>query len=40
MDGTAPAILNAIEDAVGVSPCHIPFMPEDLLNLIMESKRV
>ena len=31
MDGAAPAILNAIEDATGASFTHIPLMPEDLM---------
>jgi len=31
MDGPAPAILNAIENATGVSFNHIPLMPEVLL---------
>jgi CO/xanthine dehydrogenase Mo-binding subunit len=31
MDGPAPAILNAIEDAIGVSFNSIPLLPEDLL---------
>ncbi len=30
-DGPAPAILNAIKDATGVSFCSIPLMPEDIL---------
>ena len=30
-DGPAPAILNAIKDATGVSFCSIPLMPEDAL---------
>jgi CO/xanthine dehydrogenase Mo-binding subunit len=30
MDGPAPAILNAIEDAIGVSFNSIPLLPEDL----------
>ena len=29
-DGPAPAILNAIRDAVGVSFTSIPLLPEDL----------
>jgi len=29
MDGPAPAILNAIEDATGVRFCAIPLLPED-----------
>lgn len=32
MDGPAPAILNAIEEATGVSFNHIPLMPEDLMH--------
>jgi len=36
MDGPAPAILNAISDAIGVDINHIPLMPEDLF-LKMES---
>jgi CO/xanthine dehydrogenase Mo-binding subunit len=31
MDGAAPAILNAIENATGVSFTHIPLMPEDVM---------
>src|SRR2546423_1186510 len=31
MDGAAPAILNAIENATGVSINHIPLMPESLM---------
>lgn len=31
MDGGAPAILNAIENATGVSFNHVPLMPEDLM---------
>jgi CO/xanthine dehydrogenase Mo-binding subunit len=31
MDGPAPAILNAIEDATGVSFNRIPLLPEDLM---------
>jgi hypothetical protein len=30
MDGPAPAILNAIENALGIPFNHIPLMPEDL----------
>jgi CO/xanthine dehydrogenase Mo-binding subunit len=32
MDGPAPAILNAIENAVGVSFNHVPLLAEDLMN--------
>jgi CO/xanthine dehydrogenase Mo-binding subunit len=31
MDGAAPAILNAIESATGVSVNHVPLMPESLM---------
>jgi CO/xanthine dehydrogenase Mo-binding subunit len=31
MDGGAPAILNAIENAIGVSFNNVPLMPEDLV---------
>jgi CO/xanthine dehydrogenase Mo-binding subunit len=31
MDGAAPAILNAIENATGVSINHVPLMPESLM---------
>ncbi len=35
MDGPAPAILNAIEDATGISCTRIPLMPEMLLPLLV-----
>ena len=31
MDGAAPAILNAVEHATGLSLNHVPLMPEDLM---------
>jgi CO/xanthine dehydrogenase Mo-binding subunit len=31
MDGPAPAILNAIENATGVAFDHVPLMPEHLM---------
>jgi CO/xanthine dehydrogenase Mo-binding subunit len=34
MDGPAPAILNAIENAIGVGVNHLPLMPEDLMNVM------
>jgi CO/xanthine dehydrogenase Mo-binding subunit len=34
MDGPAPAILNAIENATGVSFNHIPLMPEALIGAL------
>jgi len=34
MDGPAPAILNAVEDALGVRFDSIPLLPEDILEAI------
>ena len=34
MDGPAPAILNAVQDALGVVPREIPLTPERLLDVI------
>lgn len=34
MDGPAPAILNAVENATGVAFTHIPLMPEDLMRAL------
>ncbi len=34
MDGPAPAILNAMEDAIGVSVNQIPLLPEDLMKVM------
>ena len=34
MDGPAPAILNAIEDALGVAFNHVPLMPEDIMEAL------
>jgi CO/xanthine dehydrogenase Mo-binding subunit len=38
MDGAAPAILNAIENATGVSFHHVPLMPESLMEEFVTSK--
>ncbi|MBI4126294.1 MAG: xanthine dehydrogenase family protein [Deltaproteobacteria bacterium] len=38
MDGPAPAILNAIEDAIGVSINKIPCLPEDILEAMERSR--
>ncbi|HYN25555.1 MAG TPA: xanthine dehydrogenase family protein molybdopterin-binding subunit [Pyrinomonadaceae bacterium] len=35
MDGAAPAILSAIENATGVSISHVPLMPESLMELLI-----
>ncbi|MCA1567437.1 MAG: xanthine dehydrogenase family protein molybdopterin-binding subunit [Acidobacteria bacterium] len=37
MDGGAPAILNAIEQATGVSFTHVPLMPEALMRGLSET---
>lgn len=34
MSGPAPAILNAIDNAINISATEIPFLPEDLMNMI------
>jgi len=39
MDGAAPAILNAIENAVGVSLCHIPALPESLMEALAATEK-
>ncbi len=39
MDGPAPAILNAIESAVGVAMNSIPITPELLLEAIQRAER-
>jgi CO/xanthine dehydrogenase Mo-binding subunit len=31
MDGPAPAVVNAVEDAIGIPFDHVPLMPEDIL---------
>lgn len=36
MDGPAPAILNAIEDAIGQPVNEIPLMPETLMQMLMQ----
>ena len=37
MDGPAPAILNAIENALGIPFNHIPLMPEDIFEVMLEA---
>jgi hypothetical protein len=34
MDGPAPAILNAIEEATGVRFNHCPLLPEDIFDML------
>ena len=38
MDGPAPAILNAIENATGVSFNRIPLMPEMMMESMARSR--
>jgi CO/xanthine dehydrogenase Mo-binding subunit len=35
MDGPAPAILNAVENALGVAFHHVPLMPEDVFRALV-----
>ena len=39
MDGAAPAILNALENATGASFTHIPLMPEQLMQQRYDKER-
>jgi CO/xanthine dehydrogenase Mo-binding subunit len=39
MDGAAPAIVNAIENATGISFSHVPLMPEAMMAEIEPEKR-
>ena len=39
MDGPAPAILNAIENATGISFTSIPLLPEDIFERMTAMKR-
>ena len=38
MDGPAPAILNAIEDATGIAFCEIPLLPEEIFERMTGSE--
>jgi CO/xanthine dehydrogenase Mo-binding subunit len=40
MDGPAPAILNAIENAIGISFGHVPLLPEDILQALEQREEV
>ncbi len=39
MDGPAPAVLNAIENALGVAFDHVPLTPEDILSRVRDHDR-
>ncbi|MGA8216014.1 MAG: molybdopterin cofactor-binding domain-containing protein, partial [Candidatus Sulfotelmatobacter sp.] len=38
MDGPAPAIVNAVEDALGVSFDSVPLLPEDIMDRLMSDE--
>jgi CO/xanthine dehydrogenase Mo-binding subunit len=38
MDGPAPAVLNAVEHALGISFTHVPLLPEDVLRAIEQEQ--
>jgi len=38
MDGAAPAILNALESATGISFNHVPLMPEEMMRTVVEMR--
>ena len=40
MDGPAPAILNAIENAVGIAFTSVPLTPEDVLRKLMSTAEI
>jgi CO/xanthine dehydrogenase Mo-binding subunit len=39
MDGPAPAIVNAIENALGIGFNHVPVTPEDILSGLARERR-
>lgn len=39
IDGPAPAVVNAVARAVGVSPTEIPLTPERLMDLVDDATR-
>jgi CO/xanthine dehydrogenase Mo-binding subunit len=40
MDGPAPAVLNAVENATGISFSHVPLLPEDILQALEQPEEV
>jgi CO/xanthine dehydrogenase Mo-binding subunit len=40
MDGPAPAIVNAVEDALGVRFDSIPLLPEDIMDGLATSSTI
>ncbi len=39
MDGPAPAVLNAIENALGIAFTHVPLTPEDILSALFDREK-
>jgi CO/xanthine dehydrogenase Mo-binding subunit len=37
MDGPAPAIVNAVEDALGIRFDSVPLLPEDIMDALASS---
>lgn len=40
MDGPAPAVVNAVEDALGISFNSIPLLPEDIFHVVCERTKL
>jgi len=40
MDGPAPAIINAVEDALGIHFNSIPLLPEDIFDAITSESQL
>ena len=40
MDGPAPAIVNAVEDALGIRFDSIPLLPEDVMDALVSSSQL
>jgi CO/xanthine dehydrogenase Mo-binding subunit len=38
MDGPAPAVINAVEDALGVPLNSIPLLPEDIFDALANKR--
>jgi CO/xanthine dehydrogenase Mo-binding subunit len=39
MDGPAPAVLNAVENALGIAFTHVPLTPEDILSQLTQQEQ-
>jgi CO/xanthine dehydrogenase Mo-binding subunit len=40
MDGPAPAIVNAVEDALGIAFDFVPLLPEDIMDRLASSSPI